>query len=146
MTDPHHRALETMYLHARCNDVYDPTIVIDTGMAEITIEAGPQFHHAAHAVHGSVYFKMLDDAAFFAANSIVEDTFVLTASFNIELLRPVVAGTLRAVGELHKPGRQLLFAHATLFGPDGEELARGSGTFARSGVPLDEKVGYTRGG
>ena len=142
MTDPHHRALETMYLNARCNDVYDPTIAIDTGMAEITVDVGPQFHHAAHGVHGSVYFKMLDDAAFFAANSIVEDTFVLTASFNIELLRPVVEGTLRAVGELHKPGRTLLFAHATLFGPDGEELARGSGTFARSGVPLDDKVGY----
>ena len=146
MTDAHHRALETMYLNAPCNDVYDPTIAIDSGIAEITMQAGPAFHHAAHAVHGSVYFKLLDDAAFFAANSIVEDVFVLTASFSIELLRPVAAGTLRAVGELHKPGRQILFAHATLWGPDGEELARGSGTFARSGLLLNDEVGYLKEG
>jgi acyl-coenzyme A thioesterase PaaI-like protein len=36
-------------------------------------------HHSIHAVHGSVYFKALDDAAFFAVNSLVEDVFVLTA-------------------------------------------------------------------
>ena len=144
MSDAHHRALETMYLHARCNDYYDPTIVIDSGLCEVTVEASERFHHAAHAVHGSVYFKLLDDAAYFAANSIVEDVAVLTASFNIELLRPVVGGQLRAVGELHKPGQSLLFAHATLYGPHDEELARGSGTFARSHVKLDERVGYRR--
>jgi len=49
----------------------------------------------AHAMHGSVYFKCLDDAAFFAANSIVQEVFVLTVTFNVVLLRPVAAGALR---------------------------------------------------
>ena len=34
--------------------------------------------HAAGAGHGTIYFKMLDDAAFYAANSMVEEQFVLT--------------------------------------------------------------------
>ncbi len=46
----------------------------------------------------SVYFKALDDAAFFAANSVVEDVFVLTTNFNIQLLRTVTEGTLIATG------------------------------------------------
>jgi hypothetical protein len=33
----------------------------------------PDFFHAAHAVHGSVYFKALDDAAFFAVASLVQE-------------------------------------------------------------------------
>ena len=39
--------------------------------------------HAAGAVHGSYYFKVLDDACYFAANSLVSDVFVLTVSFVI---------------------------------------------------------------
>ena len=35
-------------------------------------------HHAANAAHGTIYFKMLDDAAFYAANSMVSDRFLLT--------------------------------------------------------------------
>jgi acyl-coenzyme A thioesterase PaaI-like protein len=56
---------------------------------------------------GSVYFKMLDDAAFFAVNSIVEDVFVYTVSLNVQLLRPVASGTHPFSGHLevqvHQP-------------------------------------------
>jgi acyl-coenzyme A thioesterase PaaI-like protein len=45
-----------------------------------------------------LYFKLLDDAAFFAVNSVVRDVFVLTVSFNIYLTRPVSAGELKASG------------------------------------------------
>jgi acyl-coenzyme A thioesterase PaaI-like protein len=64
------------------------------------IPVRPEFFHAAHAVHGSVYFKALDDAAFFAVNSLVTDVFVLTASYNLYLTRPVTEGALRAVGRV----------------------------------------------
>ena len=30
------------------------------------------YFHALEAIHGSVYFKILDDAAFFAAQSVVK--------------------------------------------------------------------------
>ena len=34
--------------------------------------------HTAGAAHGTLFFKMLDDAAFYAANSLVTDRFLLT--------------------------------------------------------------------
>jgi len=33
-----------------------------------------------------VYFKLLDDAVYFAANSVVEDVFLLLSSFNGNLI------------------------------------------------------------
>ena len=46
------------------------------------------------------YRKLLDDATFFAASSLVDDVFVLTASFNIYFLRPISAGTMTARGTI----------------------------------------------
>src|SRR5678815_3727876 len=96
--DEHHRRLERMYLSAPANEYFRPEIRIDEGTAEVRLAVRPDFFHAASAVHGSVYFKLLDDATFFAASSLVEDVFMLTTSFTIYFLRPVSTGTVRARG------------------------------------------------
>jgi len=36
--------------------------------AEVFLLAEPKFFHPSNSLHGSVYFKMPDDAAFFAVN------------------------------------------------------------------------------
>jgi uncharacterized protein (TIGR00369 family) len=102
----------------------------------------PEFHHAAHAVHGSVYFRALDDAAFFAANSRVPDMLVLTVSFTVHFVRPVVSGELRAAGRIVHAGGRLIVAEAQLFDADDNLLGQGSGVFARSAIPLTETIGY----
>ena len=53
---------------------------------------------AAGAAHGTIYFKMLDDAAFYAANSLVTDHFLLTTAFNLLLTRPLQNGPVIAEG------------------------------------------------
>ena len=98
--DPHFTALENMYLAAPISDLYHPSIEISDSEATIEIEVAEQFFHAAGGLHGSVYFKLLDDAAFFAANSLERDVFVLTTSFTTYLTRPVSSGTLRSVGRV----------------------------------------------
>src|ERR1700712_5049933 len=96
------------------NDFFRPTLHVSEGTTEITMTVRPEFFHAAHAVHGSVYFKALDDAAFFAVSSIVADVFVLTASFNIYLTRPVTDGVLLATGRVVHRSRSLFLAEAEL--------------------------------
>lgn len=140
--ESHFRKLEHLYAGAPINDFYRPVLKISAGRAELEIEIGNRMHHAAAAVHGSVYFKALDDAAFFAANSLVEEHLVLTSSFTLYLLQPVVEGKLRAVGRvIHRTGR-LFFAEAELEDQDGSPLARGSGTFMRSKIELTPEIGY----
>ncbi|NOZ79217.1 MAG: PaaI family thioesterase [Acidobacteria bacterium] len=140
--EEHFKALETMYASAPCNSELGPTLRVGRGEAEVQMVARPSMHHAAHAVHGAFYFKMLDDAAFFAANSLVEDVFVVTVSLDVELFRPVQEGRLIARGRVLHAGRKLLFAESVLSDAQGRLLAKGNGVFARSGVTLDERVGY----
>lgn len=140
----HFRKLERMYLAAPINtQVYEGiSIAISKEHAELTLNIGPKYHHAAHAMHGSVYFKMLDDAAFFAVNSIVEDVFVYTVSLNVQLLRPVASGLVRSVGELKFKSTNLFVADSELFDERNKPVGRATGNFMRSRIALTEEIGY----
>ncbi len=138
----HYRRLERMYASAPINRFFQPTIRVGEGVAEVVVTVRPDFYHAAHSLHGSVYFKSLDDAAFFAASSAVEEVFVLTVTFNVVLLRPVAEGVITAVGRLVNRSRSLLVAESELRDAGERLLARGSGTFMRSSSPLGPAMGY----
>lgn len=142
MSSDHFRRLERMYLAAPFNEAYRPTVAIRRGEAEISFEVGPRLHHAGRAVHGANYFKAMDDAAFFAVNSLVEDVFVLTTSFTVYLLRPIVEGTMLARGRVLNSSRNLWLAEATLEDGKGRLLGRGSGTFMRGRLRLADAMGY----
>jgi acyl-coenzyme A thioesterase PaaI-like protein len=66
----HYDQLISMYAFAPINKIYSPTMTIVKGTATIDIPLSEKFHHSAGGVHGSVYFKMLDDAAFFCSQFI----------------------------------------------------------------------------
>lgn len=142
MTEEHYRRLERMYHGAPINRWYSPKLAVGEGAATLEVPLRDEFHHAAGAVHGSVVFKALDDAAFFAAASLVPDVFVLTASFNVHFLRPVAGGTLRAGARVVHRTAGSLIAEALARDDAGQELARGTGTFVRSKLALDEAMGY----
>jgi uncharacterized protein (TIGR00369 family) len=138
----HYRKLERLYAAAPVSQWYGATIAIAQGQAEVRIATRPEFYHAAHAVHGSVYFRALDDAAFFAVNSRVREVLVLTVSFTVHFARPVTSGELRAVGRLLHGSGRLFLAEAELLDSGGHLLARGSGVFTRSAIALDPSIGY----
>lgn len=141
-TDPHFIALQNMYLAAPINEFYRPVIEVSEAQATIEIDVTDKLFHAARAVHGSVYFKMLDDAAFFAANSLEREVFVLTTSFTTYLTRPVSAGRLRSVGRVVNRNKSQFIAEAVVHDSKGNEIGRGSGVFVRSRLPLAEAMGY----
>ena len=90
----HFDKLKNMYYSAPINEIFPPKLSIKEDFASISMNIKTDYHHAAGSLHGSVYFKLLDDSAFFAAQSMVNDLFVFTASFNTYILKPVVAGVL----------------------------------------------------
>jgi uncharacterized protein (TIGR00369 family) len=142
MNEDHYRKLERMYLTAPFNEIFRPELTINEGEAEVSFDAGPHLHHAGNAVHGSNYFKALDDAAFFAVNSLVEDVFVLTVTFNIQLLRPISEGRMIAAGKVANAGRTVWVADSTLVDDRGRLLGRGTGTFMRSKIALNDIESY----
>jgi uncharacterized protein (TIGR00369 family) len=143
-SEQHYRRLENMHHHASCNRAYYHGIkmTVSEGRAEITLPVREEYFHAAKAVHGFVYFKLLDEAGFFAANSLVEDVFVLTSDFHINLLRPVSTGLLRAAGAVVHAGKSQILAEAVLYNAEGKQIARGSGTFVKGSTRLGPDIGY----
>ena len=140
----HFRKLERMYLSAPVNNLLYKgiTITISDQKAELSLKIEERFFHAANAIHGSVYFKMLDDAAFFAVNSIVKDVFVYTVSFNVQLLRPVSSGIIKSIGELKFKSSNLFIADSTLLDENNKLVGRGSGNFMKSKIELTQEIGY----
>ena len=140
----HWRALEGLYASAPINQLFDSTLNIpEEGRAGILFTVDERHYHAAGAAHGTIYFKMLDDAAFYAANTLVTDRFLLTTSFNLHFTRPVRKGLVRAEGRWISGRRRVLVAESRLIDADGEEIGRGTGTFQRSRIALSSLAGYT---
>lgn len=142
--EEHYRKLEEMFHQAPINEFYEPHMTISEGNAQVEMKVQEKFHHAAHALHGAVYFKMLDDAAYFAANSVVTDYFLVTTQFNLYFLRPVKSGNLIAKGELTFYSPKMVLADARIFNEKGDEVAYGSGTFIQSNIRLSDKIGYNK--
>ena len=142
--DAHFRRLEALYRSAPVNRQFESRIEITgPGQARIHFKVDEGSFHAAGAAHGTLYFKMLDDAAFYAANSLISDRFLLTTAFNLHFTRPMRAGEAIAEGRWISGRRRVTIADAHIIGPDGEEAARGTGTFLRSHIPLSSLPGYS---
>ena len=142
VNEQHYSKLEHMYMTAPINAFYSPRIWISQGETVITTPVKPEFFHAADAVHGSVYFKLLDDAAFFSVNSLIEEYFALTANFTTYLLRPISEGTMKATGKVVYAAARSFIADSVLVDDQGKEIARGSGNFVISKIKLTADMGY----
>jgi uncharacterized protein (TIGR00369 family) len=141
----HHRALESLYRSAPINRAFPSELeIIEDGFARIKFQVGTEHFHAAGALHGTAYFKMLDDAAFYAVNSLVTDRFILTTAFNLLFTRPIKAGLVTAEGRWISGHKRVFVGDARLIDQHGEEAARGTGTFMRSQIALSSLPGYTR--
>lgn len=139
----HFRALEQLYATAPINSLFQSTLeVTGPGRARITFEAQEEHFHAAGAIHGTMYFKMLDDAAFYAANSLVSDRFLLTTGFNLHFTKPLRSGKVIAEGRWISGKRRVFIAEAHLVDEEGDEIGRGTGTFMRSHIALSGLDGY----
>ncbi|RJY09564.1 PaaI family thioesterase [Aurantiacibacter aquimixticola] len=139
----HFRALENLYAAAPVNALFASQLdILAPGHARITFETDERYFHAAGATHGTLYFKMLDDAAFYAANSLVSDRFLLTTGFNLHFTKPLRRGTVIAEGRWISGKRRVFIAESNLMDADGEEIGRGTGTFMRSHIALSGLAGY----
>ena len=141
--EAHFRALESLYAAAPINQLFESRLEIsEGGIARIRFMVDERYYHAAGAAHGTSYFKMLDDAAFYACNSLVTDRFLLTTAFNVLLTKPIKHGPVTAEGRWISGQRRVFIGDARLIDSDGEEAARGTGTFMRSRIPLAGLPGY----
>ena len=141
--DAHYRRLEALYRSAPINGLFASELkIVAPGRAKLRFTVDESSFHAARAAHGTLYFKMMDDVAFYAANSLISDRFLLTTAFNLHFTKPMRSGEAIAEGRWISGKRRVFVAEARIVDGDGEECARGTGTFLRSHIALSSLAGY----
>ena len=138
----HFAKLERMYLEADTNRYYLPRCAIESGKCEICIDIRDDFFHSGGAIHGSVYFKLLDDSSYFAAASLDSRNHLLTVNYSVSFLRPVTQGELKALGTVVIRSQRTTVAESKAYDYKGRLVAIGNGTFMPSQLALDARVGY----
>ncbi|MDY0376751.1 MAG: PaaI family thioesterase [Desulfobacterium sp.] len=141
-TADHFTKLENMMHSGSFMQWNGARVSITKGAAQITFPVRRDFYHSAGAMHGAMYFLALDNAAFFAANSLVEDVFVLTTSFTTYITRPVSEGIVTAFGKVVNYNRTQFIAESVMYNDDDKEIARANGIFVRSKTLLSPEIGY----
>lgn len=148
----HYSRLKQMYLSATVNHTLPtPSLQIGDGVCEIDCRFDERYFHAAGSLHGAMYFKMLDDAAYFAAASLDTEYFLYTVRFETRLKRPVTTELLHAEGlvtlrpEMDEEGNFLggIKAVSRLYA-EGKLVAEGTGEFRRGKKKLSEIESYNQ--
>lgn len=138
----HYSKLERAYSTAPNNDFYTPRLKISEGQAEVIIPILKNHYHFFGAAHGSVYFKALDDAAFFSANSLEFERILLTSNLNVYLTKPIKSGEMKAIGKVVHRTRSSFLSEALLYNSKNEIIGKGIGSFVKSQRLLTEIEGY----
>ncbi|OIQ33868.1 MAG: hypothetical protein BM555_04560 [Crocinitomix sp. MedPE-SWsnd] len=140
----HFERLIRMYDAAPIHNFYEGIkLSVEKNKARIDLEMkDDRYFHAGMSTHGSVYFKLLDDAAYFACQSMILDNFIVTTAFNTQLLRPILGGKIYAEGVMEFESAQMFSATSKLFDEKGRLCGTGHGQFLKSKVPLDAVKGY----
>ena len=118
------------------------SIDLSEGKAEYLFKVDQSLFHGANALHGAIYFKLLDDSAYFAAATLVKDHFLVTKSYDVQFVRPVHLERLIAKGWVTERSDDEIIAESEIFNEQGKLVAKGTGVFVRSKKFLNELEGY----
>jgi uncharacterized protein (TIGR00369 family) len=140
----HVRKLDALFQSAPLNQgiFKGSALEVEFEKATLRLAIGNQYFHAAEAMHGAIYFKLLDDSAYFAAASIEKTYFLLTKSYTVHFRRPVMEDTLTAIGKVIEVNEREIVASSEIFNSAGKLVANGKGVFVKGIKRLDELKGF----
>ena len=146
MRDSHFEGLIKMFHSAPIQDLLaGAEIHLQEGKAEYLLKIKWDYFHAASALHGAIYFKLLDDSAYFAAATLERKFFLLTKSYQINFRRPVQEDILTAKGGVFSSNHNEIIAKSAVYNQVGKLVADGEGVFVRSKMLLKDQQGYGKG-
>lgn len=137
----HFRKLERMYHVLTVSRLLAVNLTVEAGTAVVEW-SGRRGLDRAGAHEDAICFRMVSDAALFAANSIEMENVLTTVDFNVRFLHGAAQGGMFCNGLAVHRADSLFFAQAELFDGQGRCLAIGSGTLRPTDVALASMAGY----
>lgn len=143
MSNRHFEGLIRMFHSAPIQELLEGAVIsLEEGKATYQLQIKEEYFHAADALHGAIYFKLLDDSAYFAAATLEQEYFLLTKSYQINFKRPVQEDVLTAKGEVLSVSEKEIISKSTIYNSAGRVVADGQGIFVKSRKLLKEQSGY----
>jgi uncharacterized protein (TIGR00369 family) len=106
---------------------------VQAGTVDLVLDVADHHVNLQGFVHGGVLAALADTAAGLAVRSIVEPgSRHVTVNLDMQYLRAVRSGALRAKGAVTKAGTRIAFAEASVTDAGGTVLARANVTVAVS--------------
>jgi uncharacterized protein (TIGR00369 family) len=111
------RAFDTA---AFVSDVGIRLVKLGPGWVETELDVLPRHFQNTGTVHAGVQATMADHSAGTAATTVVaQDEYVLSANFNLSLLRPATGDKLRCRAAVLKSGRRLVVVESEVYSISG---------------------------
>ena len=109
------------------------------GCAVFHMPYNPRLDHFLGGIHGGVIATLLDNAGWFTAATYY-DNWVATVEFHVRLLEAVEKVDLVSRGRIVKLGKRFSIGEMEVRTAAGLLVAVGSGTFAETSAPLEDRV------
>ena len=128
------------YLKHPMHNGLDLSIDYESGNANLSMKIHSSTLNLVGILHGAHYFKLMDDACFFAALSLKKSKFVATANFTIHYFRPASSGRLIAVARVLEHFGSRYVCECVIKDEGGKKYGCGSGLFVEPKHPYDYSV------
>lgn len=132
----HFERLEGMYLADDRNEQDDVGVRVLEGESEIVTPIDARHIRSDGSLTNSICFRLLDDAASLAVNSVVQDVLVRAEGFNVRYSHVAPTGDLAARGRLLSSSEDQYLAESVVVDSEGREICRGTGAFVRTDTAL----------
>ena len=99
------------------------------GKAQVGLTVHKSILNLVGILHGAIYFKLIDDACFFAGLSLNKSNFIATSSMSIHYLKPVSKGRIIADAAVVDQVGKKYVCEAAIQDLNGVKYAFGSGMF-----------------
>ena len=107
------------------------------GVAKLVLDVMPQNLNLVGILHGSFFFKLMDDACFFSIMTINNVLFVATSNFSVTYFRPVLKGKITATASVIESSDFKYFCQCIIVNEFDDKIASGSGTFIKPKKTID---------
>jgi uncharacterized protein (TIGR00369 family) len=105
---------------------------IKPGEATLSLEIRDDFMQNNGVVHGGVIASLIDSATAFSIIPLLEkDERITTVDLNINYLRPLVSGTIKARARVLREGGRVIVTSADVFDPVGNLASTALSTYLR---------------
>ena len=102
---------------------------VEEGRVVVELEVHAGHRHEGGVVQGGIITQIADAAMGMSLLTLQEPELAnTTIELKINFLRPVVDGTIRAIGRVIEMKKTLLFSEADVFNEEGKLVARASST------------------